>query len=185
MMSSLSPRLMDNTFALMLTTALSGIVRLGSNLILSRLLYPEAFAIVGLIVSVFFVLELSSDMGFHAYIVRHKEGNKADLLDTLWSIRLLRGVILAAIMMLASWPLAQYFDSAALQPVFFVSAFVLLIQALHPLSDIVSDRQNRVAKPLYLELLAYSLSTIVVISVAFVSRSHWALVGGLFLQALF
>jgi len=165
----------------MVTFFFGGLLRLGSNIILARLLFPEAFAIAGIVVTVFFILELSSDLGFHAYVIRHDHGDDKTLLDTLWTIRFLRGFVLAAIMMSSSWLLGDFFGSEKLQPVFFVSAFVFVINGVEPFSFFVSERNNNVAKVLYLQFVALLISTIFIISISYFWRSYWPLIIGLFL----
>jgi O-antigen/teichoic acid export membrane protein len=182
MLANIKAKITNNTAALLVSTALSNILRLGSNLLLSRLLFPEAFGIAGIVSSIFFVMELFSDLGFHAYIVRHREGDKETFLDTLWTIKFLRGIFLTGVMAVLSWPIAYYIGSPEIQPAILVSSLIMFIIGIEPLSDIISDRRNHVAKPLYVDLLAYSISTVCVVLMAFYTKSYWALIAGLFIH---
>ena len=69
-------------------------LRLGSNLILTRLLFPEAFGLMAL-VSVFLVgLAMFSDIGIGPAISHSKRGDEPGFLDTAWTLQVARGVIL-------------------------------------------------------------------------------------------
>lgn len=61
-------------------------IRLASNLILTRLLFPEAFGLMALIQVVIVGLTLFSDVGIAPSIAQSKRGDDRDFLDTAWTI---------------------------------------------------------------------------------------------------
>jgi O-antigen/teichoic acid export membrane protein len=70
-------------------------LRLLGNLVLSRLLFPEAFGLSAL-VSVFLVgLQLLSDVGLEPCVVQNPRGDERRFLDTVWTIQVVRGALLA------------------------------------------------------------------------------------------
>ena len=69
--------------ALVFTNLFGNIIRLASNLILARLLSPEAFAITGLAATVIFAFGMISDSGLRAFILKHEKGDEEYLLKTL------------------------------------------------------------------------------------------------------
>jgi O-antigen/teichoic acid export membrane protein len=69
-------------------------MRLASNLVLTRLLFPEAFGMMAL-VSVFIVgLTMFSDVGVGPSILQHRRGDDRDFLNTAWTVQVIRGGIL-------------------------------------------------------------------------------------------
>ena len=72
-------------------------IRLASNLILTRLLFPEAFGMMA-IVGVFLIgLAMFSDVGVGPSIMGSARGDEPDFLDTAWTIQIARGLILLVI----------------------------------------------------------------------------------------
>ena len=62
------------------------VLRLASNLILTRLLFPEAFGVMAM-VSVFLMgLAMFSDVGVGPAIMQSKRGDDRDFLNTAWTI---------------------------------------------------------------------------------------------------
>ena len=57
--------------------------RLGANLILTRLLFPEAFGIMALVTVLLVGLTLFSDMGTGPAIMQSKRGDDPDFLNKL------------------------------------------------------------------------------------------------------
>src|SRR5580658_4675768 len=73
------------------------VLRFAFNLILTRLLYPELFGLMALAFSVITGLNLFSDFGTAAIVVSHPRGADREFLNTVWSLQILRGLVLAAV----------------------------------------------------------------------------------------
>ena len=102
------------------------VVRLGSNLLLTRLLVPEAFALVGTALAVLAMLEWLSDLGLQPAVIRHPAGESERVLSTAWWLGMVRGTVLTSLALLASLPLASFYQQPGLVP-------VLAIMAIRPL----------------------------------------------------
>ena len=79
-------------------------VRLFSNLVLTRLLAPEAYGIIGSALAVMTTLEWLSDMGVEPSLIRHPKGDTREFLITGWWVALGRGFVLALIAVTLAWP---------------------------------------------------------------------------------
>jgi O-antigen/teichoic acid export membrane protein len=73
---------------------MSQVIRFGANLVLTRLLVPEMFALMSIATIVMVGLTLFSDVGVRPNIVRSKRGADPVFLNTAWSLQIVRGVIL-------------------------------------------------------------------------------------------
>ena len=98
----------------------SQVIRLAGNLVLSRLLFPEAFG-VSAMVSIFVQgLEMFSDVGITPCIIRSPRGEAPEFLDTAWTVQVGRGLILWAASAAIAWPISLLYgvpQLAALVPV--------------------------------------------------------------------
>src|SRR4030081_2887241 len=74
--------------------ALSLIIRLGSNLLMTRLLVPEMFGVMAIASTVMVGLAMFSDLGLKENIVQSTRGNEPTYLNTAWVIQILRGVLI-------------------------------------------------------------------------------------------
>jgi O-antigen/teichoic acid export membrane protein len=87
------------------------ITRFGSNLILTRLLFPEAFGLVAASTSLLIGLSLISDFGIRAVIIQSPKGDTEGFLRSAWVFQVSRGfilwIILAAACGLISTPLVR------------------------------------------------------------------------------
>jgi O-antigen/teichoic acid export membrane protein len=105
----------------------SQVIRLAGNLVLSRLLFPEAFGVSALVAIFIQGLEMFSDVGITPCIVRSPRGESPEFLDTAWTIQAGRGLMLWTASALIAWPIAVFYgipQLAALIPVAGVNAAI-------------------------------------------------------------
>lgn len=75
----------------MLAFGFSQIIRLGSNLIVTRLLEPEMFGVMAVVYVLIQGIGMFSDLGLWAFIVRHENHDDPHLLNAVWTIQVIRG----------------------------------------------------------------------------------------------
>ena len=76
---------------------LGNVLRLGSSLVMTRLLAPEAFGLFAIVTVVSVVLALLADVGIRSAIITHSRGTSVDFLDTAWTVQIVRGVLVSEI----------------------------------------------------------------------------------------
>ncbi|HSV77812.1 MAG TPA: oligosaccharide flippase family protein [Ramlibacter sp.] len=81
---------------------LSQVVRLCGNLILTRLLVPEAFGVMLVAGVVLIGLTLLTDVGLRQVVVRSPRAGRPDFLNTVWTLQILQGCFIAAVLLVAS-----------------------------------------------------------------------------------
>jgi O-antigen/teichoic acid export membrane protein len=74
--------------------ALSNIIRLGSSLLMTRLLVPQMFGVMAIATLVMSGLAMFSDLGLTTNIIQSERGNDPAFLNTAWVIQILRGLLL-------------------------------------------------------------------------------------------
>ena len=154
----------------------SAAIRLGANLIITRLLLPEHFGLMAL-VTVFLVgLHLFSDIGIGPNIIQSQRGEDPRFLDTAWTVQAVRGALLWLAACVLGWPLARLYDHAALVWLLPVAGLTALVGGLESSRVHVLNRRLAFWPITLLDLGAQLLSVLVMIGVALVWRSVWALV---------
>jgi len=82
---------LSGSSALALTTVGTNLVRIISTMILTRLLAPEVFGVVGVILSILYTLQMLTDFGLQAYVVRHPQADDQRFLDSVYTIHAVLG----------------------------------------------------------------------------------------------
>ena len=80
--------------------------RLVANLVLTRLLVPEAFGLMAIVTILIVGLAMCTDVGTNASIIQNKRGEEGSFSNTAWSMKVIRGFVTAALLFLFSEPIA-------------------------------------------------------------------------------
>ena len=156
----------------------SQVLRLGSNLILARLLVPEFFGLMAL-VSIFLIgLDLFSDVGLGPSIVQNKRGDDPDFLNTAWTIQVMRGIVLWLGSLLIAWPVSHFYKEPQLLWLIPVVGLTTLIHGFDSTALLTLNRQLAVRKLAIFELVGQIITLTVMVVWAWFDRSIWALVVG-------
>lgn len=154
------------------------VVRLGGNLILTRLLFPEAFGLMVIANVLLQGLMLFSDLGIGPSIVQNQQGDDRDFLDTAWTMQVVRGFLLAGFSVLAAWPFAQFYEDARLFPVVAVIGLSALFQGFNSTKIFTVGRKLNLKTLTLIEFIAQFIGAVTMVTWAFISPSYWALVAG-------
>ena len=157
-------------------------LRLGSNLILTRLLYPEIFGLMSLLHSILFVLALLSDVGLTQAVMASRREDR-DFLDTVWTIHVVRGLGLWFTALLITWPCAKLLNEPALLWLLPVGASIAISQGLISLKPWVLRRRMRIVPLIKLELLGNVLCVATMITLARLGFGIGSTLAGLFVQS--
>lgn len=158
-------------------------LRLASNLILTRLLVPEAFGLMTLVTLFIVGLKLFSDLGVGQSILRSPRGDDPLFLDTAWSLDLIRGVVLFVLACLLAAPVARFYAIPELSLLIPATAVVLLIGGFEPTRVDTAQRHMLLGRITAYELLSQLCGILVMVALAAVTRSVWALVVGQILSS--
>ena len=159
-------------------------IRLAGNLILARLLFPEAFGIMALVAVLLVGLAMLSDLGIGPAIQGSQRGDDPVFLDTAWTINLIRGGVLYLVACALAWPMAAFYDQPILLQIVPVAALSLLIHSLEPTRIDTAERHLQLGWVTLLELAAQVAALVAMVALAWVTQSIWALVAGSLVAAV-
>lgn len=149
-----------------------------SNLILTRLLFPEAFGIMAL-ATVFLVgLAMFSDIGLKPAIIRDPRSREPTFLNTAWTIQIIRGFGIFAVGSLLAYPASIIYDEPILTPLLIVMSSTAAIAGFQTVGLATSERDLDFSKPTFVALTGQIINIIVLVSLAWYWRSVWALAVG-------
>lgn len=159
-------------------------LRLASNMILARLLFPEAFGLMALVTVVLVGLMMFSDAGIAQSIARSPQGDDPDFLDTAWSLQVTRGVVLWLVSIALAWPMSWFYDAPLLMQILPVAGVSLLVAGFDPTRIYTADRHLLLGRVTALDLLSQVIGLVLMVVLAAWTGSVWALVVGAVITAL-
>ena len=159
----------------------SQVIRLSSNLILTRLLFPEVFGLMALVQVVLAGIQMLSDIGIATSVVRDKRGDDPDYLNTAWTMQVIRGIIIWCLCWIISYPTASLYEAqelALLIPVVGISA---LARGFYSPAVMTLKRHIKLQRLVLWELVGQVFSVIATLILVWYLRSIWAIAfGGIF-----
>ncbi|MGC4070151.1 MAG: oligosaccharide flippase family protein [Polyangiaceae bacterium] len=154
------------------------ILRLGSNLILTRLLVPEAFGLMAL-ASIFVAgLEMLSDVGVGPAIIQSSRGDEQRFLDTAWTIQVIRGFFLFVVAIAIAWPAGWIYAQPRLPALVVAIGAGIVVRGFAPTRIHSLNRRVALARLTIVEIGVQCLTIGVMALCAWVMHSVWALVIG-------
>lgn len=154
------------------------ILALGSHLVLQRLLFPEAFGIMAIVQLVMTGLHMFSDVGVRPALIQSPRGDDPVFLNTAWTIQVIRGFTLTVCATLCAWPMAWFYEQPQLIALIPVASLTAALGGLESISLIQLERAMTFRPLILLELACQSLSIVVMVTLAWLHPSPWALVAG-------
>lgn len=152
------------------------LLRLISSLILTRLMAPADFGILGLITVVHYSVNMVFDVGTDTFIVRHHNIKDRRFLDVVWTVRAFRSLLTAVIVVAFAGIFARLLGNESLTFVLFVSGIGVLAGAPMSLSFSIATRNKQLLLVSSIDVFLAVLNLMVTVGLAFIFRDYWAAV---------
>lgn len=163
---------------------LSQVLRLASNLILARLLAPQDFGLIAIVTIFMIGLTMFSDVGIGPNIIQSERGEDKDFLNTAWTVQIIRGFLLWLACILLAWPMSIFYNQPELVPLIAVSGLAAVISGFNSTGIFSKEREIDLKKQTIYQVISQIAAILLMIAVALVHASVWALVAGSLISAL-
>jgi O-antigen/teichoic acid export membrane protein len=167
----------------------SQVIKLGSNLVLTRLLAPDAFGLMSVVYLLAIGLTLFSDLGVSRSVIQSTRGNDPAFLDTAWTLQVTRGIGLglttlvlalgiAAVAHMGWAPVGTVYADERLPWVVAAFSVVAVISGLESIRLDQVKRQMQLHWVTQIELSSQISAALLMLLLAWWTRSIWSLVAG-------
>ncbi len=174
-MQDLKARVIRGGFAKVCAQAANFTLRIGSLMVLARLLDPKDFGLVGMVTAFTGVLNLFRDFGLSAATVQRVDVTDEQI-STLFWINILVGVILALSLTALAPVVVGFYHEPHLLWVTIVLSTAFLFNAAGVQHSALLQRQMRFTALATIEIISLITSTSIGISMAVAGFGYWALV---------
>jgi len=167
----------------------SGIIRFVSNLVLTRLLFPEAFGLMATAMLTMTLVQIFSDTGVKTALIQHPQGDTPAFIDTSFLIALGRSLLLFLLLIISINTIANFYTQPELVPIlwtmsiaflaegFLNPALPLLIKRLRIEKQVIYSVGTQLAGFLTTLVLVYSLKTVQALALGYVLTSIYRVLG--------
>jgi O-antigen/teichoic acid export membrane protein len=159
-------------------------IRFGSNLLLSRLLFPKAFGLVALVNILNQGLIMLSDVGLPTVIIQSERGDDTRFLNTAFTWQSARAAALWIVAVLAAFPMAAFYEEPQLKQLIPIGSCSVLILGFRSTAYYTMRRRLNLKPLMFLELAAQIGAVAIMIPWALLAPSVWALIAGTLVSSL-
>lgn len=153
-------------------------MRLVRNMILARLLAPEDFGLMAIVLAVLMALESFTDAGVPQAIIQNKDGHKKEFLNVAWWVQAFRSLGLFVIAYLLAPVICKFYNEPELLNLLRVSFLSVVAFGLVSPRVAVLEKEFHFTKAVILLQGSALLGTLASISLAFYMQNVWVLVIG-------
>lgn len=146
--------------------------------VLARFLAPNDFGLMGVALLTLGLIDTFSQPGFRQALVQKKK-NVNDYLNSAWTTLIIRGVVLAGILIFIAPFASEFFNAPEAVIIIRVIALALLFQAFTNIGVVFFQKELEFNKQFIFQLTGVLADFVVAVSLAVTTRSVWALVFGL------
>lgn len=164
------------------------ILRLGSNLVLTRLLAPDDFGLMAMALTIQAGLMMATDIGLNMSVIRSDHGEDERFLRTIWTIKLLKHIVIGLVMVAAAMTLGALlallpvggtvYADPALPMVVAGLALTLVLRGANSANMALGQRRMRLGRVTAVQVGSQVVGVAAMLSIALVEPSVWALVIG-------
>ncbi|MBD9094965.1 MAG: lipopolysaccharide biosynthesis protein [Bacteroides oleiciplenus] len=160
------------------------IVQLVLTMVLSRLIVPEAYGIIAIIIVLIGFLGLFSDLGLGINIIQHSEMSNDDV-NSLFTFSAISGIALGFFMLLLSYPVSLFYNDSIYLRICPTISIVPFLNALNVVPNAILTRDKRFDLIAFRSILCSFFSGAVAIFLAFIGWGVYALISQVIIGALF
>jgi len=156
-------------FALKWVSALQAytfVSRLVINIILAKILIPDDFGLVAIVVIFTELLTSIADLGFNAAIIQKKDINNKDI-NTAFILNAGLSVLLTIVVFLSAGFIANFYGDIRLVSLVHLLSFIIIVRAISSVQIALCDRDLDFKKVVIISSIAITISSIIKIILAY------------------
>jgi lipopolysaccharide exporter len=179
----LLPRVLKGGAILAVGSVFERGLRFVVNMILARILAPEQFGLMALVLAANGLFETLTEVGIGQSVIQNKKGDTAPFLNVAWWFSGVRGLFLYAIGILAAPWVSAFYQDVSLTPLLRVAFLTMLFNGLTNPHLYVLQKQMKFGRYVIITLGAALSGTVLCLGLAVVFPTVWALVAGFVAEA--
>lgn len=146
-----------------------------SDIILSRLLFPEDFGLMAIGLSVLNISEMLTETGFSSALIQ-KQGDIKKYLNTTWTMEVIKSIILFLFVFLIAKPISIFYDEPSVLGVLRGISFLFLLRGFRNVGVVFFRKNLEIHKQVILDIIPSIFQLLLVIPMAYYLQSVWAII---------
>ncbi|NIC41032.1 oligosaccharide flippase family protein [Aquabacterium sp. A08] len=154
------------------------LLRLLSNLVLARLLFPEAFGTMAILQAVLVGVVMLTDVGLSMSVMRSHRGDETAFLNTIWTLQIIKGAVVAVVALALALPVAGWYANEDMVPMLATIGLIAFLGSFKSTKVDHAMRHMQAGRLVGIEMLSQVLQFVIAVALALYLQSPWALLLG-------
>lgn len=180
---SLKHKAIRSGFWLGSAAILNNLLTVIRSVAMARLLTPEIFGLMGVCLVITRGVETMTSPGFAAALI-HRQDDIGQVKHTAFTLMVMRGFMLAAVVFLASSWMAEFYEHEVIEDMLAIMALSFIFSGFKNINTIQQQKELNFRRLAYLDQSVALISSVAAITAAWIMRDVWALVIGFLTTSL-
>lgn len=154
------------------------VVRFGRNIVLTRLLAPEAFGTMAIVLSACSIVQTIMDVGVREALIQNPRGSEDEYVGAAWWMAFGRAATFWAVVSLIAPFIAKFYGNPDLSPLFRIAAIGVLVDGALSSRAYVAIKEMKFRQWAIINHGGAILGVLTTLALSFLLRNVWALVLG-------
>ena len=152
--------------------------RFGRSMLLTRLLAPEAFGVMAVVMSASSVIHTITDIGVKEALIQNPRGTEEHYMRAAWWLALGRAVSIAAfVCLIAPW-MAKFYGNPEMTPLLRVATLAVVLDGAFSSKAYIAMKEMKFSRWAWINHGGGIIGILITIALSFFLRDVWALVLG-------
>jgi len=160
-------------------------LRVVNSVVLTRLLMPESFGLMALVATLIVGISLMSDIGLGPSVIQSRRGDDPVLLNTVWTLQVLRGAGIFVISLMLAWPMALLYNEPRLTMLLPALGAIVVIGSFNSTNLLSASRHLGLRRLFLLDISCQIFGLLITVGCALLYPSVWALIIGSAMTAIY
>ena len=174
-MTSLAQSVLSNFAILGSLKILEKGIGLVSTVILARMLTPEDYGLVGIVLILVYFAESVADAGGSQYLIQKSEIDIADI-NSVFTLNIMSKAVLFSLLIYFAPAVSDFYNKDELTTALYAISFTILIRAFSNPGVILLKKDLKFKKIAQVRLVIKIITFFSVISLAYLYKNYWALI---------
>ncbi len=150
-----------------------------SDIILSRLLFPEDFGLIAIGLAVLNISEMLTETGFSSALIQ-KQGEIKRYLNTAWTMEVLKSTSLFVLVFILSKPIASFYGNLNVINILRAISILFLLRGFRNVGIVFFRKNLEIHKQVLLDVVPSIIQLMIIIPFAYYIKNVWVIVIGVF-----
>ncbi len=146
-----------------------------NTVVLARLLAPEDFGLIAIVMSVFALIDIFQSFGFDVVLIQKQKASNT-VYNTAWTIQVLFGLLTGTIMFFMAPFIASFYADPRLEVIAQITAVFFIVQGFKNIGVVNFRKELDFKKEFAFQSSIKIFSVAITIGLALYFRSYWALI---------